>query len=65
MTAIEAAFVAQGYVLPAEWTWERVREARERYDIRAYLVPLVCAAGVVAWGVPMVDGRPLLWRGAE
>jgi hypothetical protein len=63
MTAIEAAFVARGYVLPEDWTWERVREARERYEIRAYLVPVASAAGVVAWGVPMVDGKFLLWRG--
>jgi len=65
MTAIESAFVAQGYSLPAGWTWERVRQVREQYDIRAYLVPVASAGGVVAWGVPMVDGRPLLWRGAE
>jgi hypothetical protein len=65
MTVIEAAFVAQGYELPAGWTWERVDQVRERYDIRAYLVPLVCAGGVVAWGVPMAGGKALLWRRPE
>lgn len=36
--------------LPNGWTWERVEEERAKWDIKAHMVPIAAAPGVVAWG---------------
>jgi hypothetical protein len=57
MTEIEAGYVAQGYRLPDDMTWERVAEQRARWDIGAIYVPVVSGPGCRGWGVPMIDGK--------
>ncbi len=59
MTEIEAAYVAQGYELPAGYTWEHVHQARDDWGIREISVPVAVAAcgNVCAWGVPMINGK--------
>ena len=58
-TDIELSYLEQGYRLPETLTWERVDEARSRWDISAILVPIALSPGCIGWGVPMVDGRHL------
>lgn len=60
---IEGLYVQQGYSLPAGWTWTRTAEHRAVYKTPASMVPLASAGGVVAWGVPIVNGRFLLHPG--
>jgi len=36
--------------LPEGWTWERVEEARAKWDIAENMVPIATAPGCVAWG---------------
>jgi hypothetical protein len=57
MTKIEEGYVAQGFTLPAGWTWARVAERRARYGVGAIYVPVANGHGCVAWGVPMIDGE--------
>lgn len=60
MTEIEQSYVAQGYELPAGWTWEHVATARAKYGVGAIYVPIAAAPGCVGWGVPMIDGKFLI-----
>ena len=57
MTKIEEGYIAQGYELPDGFTWERVGNARELFGISQICVPVACGPGVIAWGVPMRDGK--------
>lgn len=38
------------YALPSHLTWERVAEARKRWDIKAMNAPVAMGPGVIAWG---------------
>ena len=58
-TAIEQAYLDQGYLLPALLTWEQVAERRASWRIEPIYVPLAFAPGCLAWGVPFIDGKPL------
>ena len=58
-TAIEQAYLDQGYVLPEPLTWEQVAERRTRWRIDPIYVPVAIAPGCLAWGVPFIDGKPL------
>ena len=58
-TAIEQAYLDQGYVLLEPLTWEQVAERRARWQIDPIYVPVAIAPGCLAWGVPFVDGKPL------
>lgn len=61
MTKIEQGYEAQGYELPAGWTWDEVHEHRARYEITDYLVPLPLAGGrrppCTCWGVPTINNK--------
>jgi hypothetical protein len=57
-TAIEQAYLDQGYVLPAPLTWGDVAERRVRWTIAPIHVPLAFAPGCLSWGVPVVNGKP-------
>lgn len=54
-----ANYQRQGYVLPAGFTVERVIAEQQRLDINPIFVPLGHTMGVIAWGVPFIDGQPL------
>lgn len=58
-TAIERAYLDQGYALPEGLSWDKVAERRERWDIPDIFVPLAVAPGCLGWGVPHVGGVPL------
>ena len=58
-TAIEQGYLDQGYKLPEGWTWDLVAEHREKRQIEPIFVPLKVTLGIVAWGVPFIDGKPL------
>lgn len=36
--------------LPAGWTWDRVEDARARWNIASNMVPVATGYGCVAWG---------------
>ena len=56
-SAIDAGYIAQGYNLPEGWTWDRVAARRAQWrSIRPIDVPVATAPGVVAWGVPIMNG---------
>lgn len=38
------------YALPSHMTWERVAEARKRWDIEPMNAPVAMGPGVIAWG---------------
>ena len=57
---IGANYVAQGYSLPAGLTWPRVAELRAAGNHPAHMVPIVCAAGSILWGTPLLNGEYLL-----
>lgn len=58
-TAIERAYLGQGYALPEGLTWETVSERRARWGIRDILVPVAVAPGCLGWAVPHIGGVPL------
>jgi hypothetical protein len=67
-TAIERAYLEQGYELPRGYTWFMVHEARRSYEIGEIYVPVARVPGAcVAWGVPHVeiDGRPVPMKRPE
>ncbi len=57
ISTIERGYLAQGYSLPAGWTWDHVATQRARWGVGAIYVPVASAGGAVAWGVPIVSGR--------
>lgn len=54
-----ARYESQGYALPADMTVAEVEAHHALYGTDPIYVPLACAGGVVAYGVPMVAGRYL------
>ena len=64
-----AQYEAQGYALPAGLSVSDVEAYQVKWDIDPIFMPLVSvsfaaahgnsAAGVTAWGVPFIDGKPL------
>lgn len=42
-------------LLPQGWTWETVREERQKWGISEKFFPLAAAGGAVAWGTPSKD----------
>lgn len=57
-TAIERAYVAQGYKPPCEW--HTIHMARAEHGISERYVPLGNAPDCTAWGTPYVNGVPML-----
>ncbi len=57
MTTIEQGYVAQGYELPAGYTWEGVAAYRRENAIGKIYVPVAVGGRCCAWGVPMKDGE--------
>ncbi|MEM8759217.1 MAG: hypothetical protein AAGE83_02690 [Pseudomonadota bacterium] len=54
---IEELNAPRRYTLTEGWTWTRVAEERQRWDVDERRFPLACAPGAaVAWGVPL-DGE--------
>lgn len=62
-SATEQAYLDQGYNLPEGWTWKLVDQYRQGHNIDQIYVPIqnatALALGLVVWGVPYIDGRPL------
>ena len=58
-TSIESGYIAQGYILPAHLTWADVHTARERFELSPISVPVASGPGVLAWGVPFINGKPM------
>jgi hypothetical protein len=58
-SAIEQAYVEQGYRLPGKLTWDDVERHRTAWDIDAILVPVAVGPGCIGWGVPFIDDTPL------
>lgn len=59
LSAIERAYLEQGYSLPASLTWTEVAEQRARWDIDPIFVPVALVPGAcIGWGVPFLDGVP-------
>lgn len=62
-TAIERAYLEQGYSLPAGLSWTDVAEHRARWTIDPIFVPVARVPGAcIGWGVPFLDGVPLKHR---
>jgi len=57
MSPSDANYVKQGFKLPEGMTWEDVRAHRQKWDIDSWMVPVAKASGVLAWGVPIRDGK--------
>lgn len=58
-TDIEQSYLDQGYIIVPPLTWSAIHDMRAHYSLRDIDVPLVCTHGIVGWGVPMVNGKPL------
>lgn len=61
-SAIEQAYVEQGYRHPGELNWDAVERHRAAWDIDPILVPVAVGPGCIGWGVPFIDGKPLSIR---
>ncbi len=53
-------YTEQGYVIPDGYNVETIKDEQARWGIDDIYVPVAHASGVVAWGVPYVDGAPML-----
>jgi hypothetical protein len=59
VTAIERGYVLQGWKVPNGWTTDRIALERAQYEVDEIYVPIASAHGIIAWGVPIIEGKPL------